>query len=233
MKKILLAALAALTLFGSMDAQAGSYSIKTTSLVWQRTDNAVNSSSQISTFLSDGNHTAAGRGVAVPVQDTSSMIDITDHFWRRLVLSKATFPGTGVGSDSTFFGVLTLHGTASSIDTVNVFRDTSIDGLTWVVVDSAAYHISTPQWAAGITAAGSDSLRYIFSTRTNMGGSTESNSSTVFSCYPGMPNVGISGMGISDVRFIRFRIHLSPGDYAAAGAGVNGVTGQFLYPIEQ
>ena len=32
-----------------------------------------------------------------------------------------------------------------------------------------------------------------------------------------------------DVNFVRFRIHMTPGDFAAAGAN-NGIFGRFSYP---
>ena len=108
---------------------------------------------------------------------------------------------------------------------------TSVDGFNWTAVDSIGQHISSPQWTTGFAAVGADSMRLIFSTRTNINGSTEGNAAISFSIYPNAPNASVSGMGIADVRYVRFILHMSPGDFAAAGTS-GGVTGQFVYPYE-
>jgi hypothetical protein len=229
MKKILIGALAVMALAGH--AWAGNFTVKNVPLVFIRSDAGVNTSGQVTVSLSDGNHPAANRGVAIPAQDTSQAINIEDHWWRRLLLTKSGFPGTGVASDSVSLGTLYIKSTSSTVDTIHVFRDTSVDGFNWTAVDSAAQHISSPQWAAGVYAVGVDSLRLILTTRTNISGITEGNGTISMTCYPGMSNVGVSGMGIADVRFIRFRFHLSAGDFVAAGT-TGGITASFSYPVE-
>ena len=233
-RKIINAAMAALTLWTVVYpplVSASNLQYKVVPIYWLRTDAVTNPNSQYSQQLSDGNHPAAGKSIAVAPQDTSQAIDISDLYWRRMVLARTTYPGSGVAADSLFGFSISLHSTASTIDTVLLKWQTSLDGINWTAVDSIGQHISSPQWTTGFAAVGADSMRLVFSTRTNINGSTEGNASINFSIYPGMANSGISGMGIADVRFVRFIIHMSPGDFAAAGT-TGGVTAQFVYPYE-
>ena len=220
-----LAALLALALPSVSHGQGLKIAEKT--LVFQRTDATFPGLAYV-TDLANGNHPAAGVGIAVAPQDTA-VVDISDHWYRSASNIPRAFPGAGAASDSVWVGTLTIEGTSSTIDTLFIFKDVSPDGVNWTGNDSLAYHLVTGQVAVGIVAASSDSVRPILAT-TGQGALQAGKKATItFFGYPAMTSLGITGLALADVNFVRFRIKMTPGDFAAAGTTA-GVRGSFRYP---
>jgi hypothetical protein len=222
-KKLALAALAALSLFAAVPA--GAQVINEIPLLFQRTD-AGGQAISYTTSISDGNHQVANRGVAVAPQDTA-IVKVFDHFYRFQPNVIRPFPGAGLAGDSLWFGSLSITGTSSTIDTCVFFRDVSPDGFNWTLVDSAVTHIVSGQVASAIHASGADSVRFILTAFDATSPAKKGVAS--FFGYPVMAAAGITAQALNDVNFIRFRVKMTPGDYAAAGTTA-GLTGSFRYP---
>jgi hypothetical protein len=177
--------------------------------------------------LLNGWHGAAASGTtgigALGTMDTTAAIDVREHWLKtRVVYLQA--PLVADLADSTFFGTLKLTSTASTIDTVTIQRDVSVDGITWTVVDSIAGHVISD------TAPIFQQSQTLDSTRVIM---PASGSVTAYGAgwdvYPFGPKTGVTALALEGVNFIRFRIHMTPGDYAAAGA-TGGIRGTFEFP---
>lgn len=217
-----LAALAFAAFAGPAEAQLVRLGRQT--LQFNRTDNGAT----YSTPRSDGNHVSTSVGVNVAPQDTAT-VSIPDHAFNwRPYLASAVPPGAL--ADSMWAGTLTLRGSVSTIDSLTVLIDRG-DGYTWAGTDSIGAHVVTSQtvWATGLA---TDSCRYVAaSTSTGVPGGTATSTLVLqFWGYSPMQSNGVTAQSWgSNVRALRFRIHMSPGDYAAAGI-TGGVTGEFVYP---
>lgn len=234
MKKLLLVVLG--TLFAGT-AFAGVIYPKTAVLLWQRSPDTQHASAY-NTATSNGVHDANGNGIAVPVQDTSQAIDVRDH-WSVYYRTNKT-EGT-LAADSTVgsFGTLLLRTTKHSIDSIMVFRDFSADGVRWTAVDSIAGHVQSDTTSNGSSAV-SDSVFFRNSAPAvilSPNGIASRVVSYSWQCNPFMQTGGITALagvaaGPSPVNFIRFRIHMTAGDYAAASSGADGVIGTFTYQAQ-
>jgi len=233
MKRIF-AALVALCIAGSV-ASAGPFYPKAVSLRWVRTNTAGDNpiqSGAVTTYdlgVSNGDHNRANLGVAVGVEDTSAAVDVRDH----ALLGAGAFRQIGAGftgADSVWSGTLVLQGTSGTIDTVTYFREVSMDGATWTVLDSLQGHIVSDRLALTLGAV-SDSARVALATISGPAGAIRTSAGMGFWAIPGMGRAGITAQTTA-FNFVRFRIHMTPGDFAAAGKD-NGVLGTFIYPADE
>jgi len=226
MKRFTLALVIALMAVASIVSVAGAQIIRDKTLIFSRID-AASTPIGYATPFSDGNHPAAGKGIAVAPQDTA-IVDISDHFYRFMPNILQPFPGAGAAGDSVWLGTLTIEGSTSTIDTVKFFRDVSPDGWKWTLVDSAVTHITSSEVASAIIASAGDSVRAILATSNDPSAVGKKAVITLFT-YPAMASGGVTPLALKDVNFIRFRIAMSPGDFAAAGT-TNGLRAAFRYP---
>ena len=215
-------------------ASAGEFYIKSAPLQWLRTSVGTdNPRAGLNAFysqaLADGNHNSANAGVALVFQDTSGVIDVRDH-WAKIAPIFVTKVTNLDIPDSTEFGTLVLRGSRSSIDSVTVIRDVSPDGFAWTSVDSQAVHIATNQSTSN--AAVADSVVIILTTLTDPIQGTSSAGAILYSCNPAVNPAGVTALALRNVQYVRFRIHMTAGDFAAAGT-TNGVIATFQYPAQE
>jgi len=228
MKRFTLGFLMALAILGlaSCSAQAQVVVVREKTLTFQRTDAALSPPSYVTSF-SDGNHPVAGRGIAVAPQDTA-IVDISDHFYRYQPNVIRAFPGAGTAGDSVWVGTLSIKGSGTTIDSVTFFRDVSADGFTWTTVDSSIAHIVSGQVPITVYATASDSARAILASTLDPVAPNKQAVISLFA-YPAMSSGGITAQALNDVNFIRFRMRMTVGDFAAAGT-TGGFTATFRYP---
>lgn len=231
MKKLLLAALAAFTLVGT--AQAGSFFVKNVPLTFVRTSAGADNpgGGSYSTPLANGNH-GANAGVALVFQDTTGAIFVGDHFIKSVPQFR-TMPvvASALLADSSWFGSLTLSGSASTIDSLYLFRDVSVDGVTWTAQDSIGGHIISGT-AQVVTGAVSDSAQFIAPAVSTISGAVRTALGLSFTANPFFGTAGVTAQATVGVNYIRFRLHMTAGDFAAAGSN-NGVSGTFSYPAQE
>lgn len=237
MKKILLAALAALTLVGTAQAQEMSW--KSVPLSFVRAGNpatpfpGLSGSGFISGSLANGGK--GGVGVAVSPQDTSQAIDIGDHYFRRAPALRAAAGGVAgsvsPGDTASTFGVLSIRSTSGTIDTVKVAKDVSLDGVAWTAIDSLSASVTSVSGTITVQPIVGDSCSVkLASVTTSIDGGTIGAGSILFHCNPFSTSAqGVSRLGMVDVRFVRFRIWMTPGDNVAAGSS-GGLNATFSYP---
>lgn len=221
-----LLAVAALALFAtSAFAQAGGSTVnRTKNLTFAR----YNSNGVQFLNLADG--TKAGSGVAIAAQDTSTAIDVSDWFYRRSMAVRATSPA-GASGDSCVMGTLTITGTSSTIDTFVVSREVSSDGFVWSVPDSQVAHISSANTMGGF-AVGTDSVRVVGTSITvsPLVSTSFTKASITYSALPGAGSANVTAQAMFDVNYVRFRIHMTSGDAAAAGS-TGGFSATWTYPV--
>lgn len=237
MKKILLAAIAALTLVGT--AQAQELSWKPVPLMFIRAGNPATSfpglsgSGFITGSLANGGK--GGVGVAVSPQDTSQAIDIGDHYFRRTAAMRAAAGGVAgsvsPGDTAATFGILSIRSTSSTIDSVKVAKDVSLDGVTWTAIDSLSASVTSVSGTILVQPIAGDSCSVkLASVTTNIDGGAVGAGAIYFHCNPFSTSAqGVSRLGLADVRFVRFRIWMTPGDNVAAGSS-GGLNATFSYP---
>ena len=181
------------------------------------------------TQLSNGNHNAANLGVAVGVEDTTDAIPVFDHWLKAAAgMTDVPAPGTALLADSSWFGTLSLSANASTIDTVEYFMDHSVDGKVWTVRDSIAGHIISDRLMLTRSAV-SDSGRVALASQSAASGAVGAAAGLSFTANPFFGPGGVTAQSIIGVNFVRFRIHMTPGDFAAAGAS-RGILAEFVYP---
>ena len=236
-------ALAVASLIGfapSAHAQAGFYP-KRVPLTFVRTSTAADNPlfgtlgvGVYQTAVANGTHGTATAGIAAvnpSLTDTSMAIYVGDH-WAKMVSVLRQFPGivANLLSDSTVaLGTLSLTGLSSTIDTVILLRDVSADGITWTIVDSLGAHIVSAT-AQVVTGAVSDSAEFIMPSISNINGAVATKLALTFPANPWFTASGVTAVAIgTGVNWIRLRLHMTSGDYAAAGAS-RGITGEFIYP---
>jgi len=233
----LLLALTLCSLLGAMftDAKADMYA-KKVPVLFQRmtsgTDNPFGSlvpPQPYTTQLSNGNHNASNLGVAVGVEDTSTAIFIGDH-WLKAASGVASVPapGTALLADSSWFGSLMLTANSSTIDTVTYFLDHSVDGRVWSVRDSLQGHVISDRLALTLGAV-SDSGRVALASFSAPTGAVGTAAGLSFTANPFFGPGGVTAQSIIGVNYVRVRIHMTPGDFAAAGAS-RGVSAEWVYP---
>jgi len=229
--RILIAALAALTLVGT--AQAGAFFVKSVPLTFVRTSTGADNPNggTYSTFIANGNH-GANAGVALVFQDTTGAIPVNDHFIKGVPLYR-TMPvvATALLADSSWFGTLSLSGSSSTIDSLYLFRDVSVDGITWRAQDSIGGHIISDR-AQIVTGAVSDSAQFVAASVSNISGAVSTRLGLSFTANPWFNTAGVTAQATVGINFIRVRLHMTAGDFAAAGS-TNGVTGTFSYPAQE
>lgn len=229
MKKILLAALAAFTLFGATTASAQGWKAKTVSLQFIRSGTGSDNPNAPNSYIigtSNGNHNSANAGVAVQPEDTTLAIDIRDHYLRGAGAMQAY---TSMVGDSTWLGTLFLSANSGTIDTVTYFLDQSVDGFNWTVRDSLQGHIVSDRSALTLGAV-SDSARVLLaSALPPASGAAGMKAGMAFTVIPAMGTAGVTAQSFQGCFFLRVRIHMTAGDFAAAGAN-NGIVANFTYP---
>jgi len=219
------------------DAQAqAAFFPKKVQLVWQRlnaaSDNPFGSLTPpvpYATQLANGNHNAANLGVAVGVEDTSQAIFIGDH-WLKSVPAFRTMPvvASALLADSSWLGTLALRTNSSTIDTVTYFIDHSVDGNVWTVRDSLQGHVISDRLALTLGAV-SDSGRVALASLSGASGATSTGAGLSFTANPWFGPGGVTAQSIVGINYIRVRVHMTPGDFAAAGAA-RGIFADFIYP---
>lgn len=217
------------------DALAGSFYPKRVAATFVRNsagaDNPFATTTPLQSYFvsrSDGNHNAANLGVAVGVEDTTVAIDVRDH-WLNAVGALRPAGASVLTGDSTWFCDLLLRSNSSTIDSVTYFRDVSVDGMTWTVLDSLQGHVVSDRLALTLGAV-SDSGRVALASFSTPAGAVGTAAGLSFNCVPtAMGRAGITALSIQGVRFIRFRLHMTPGDFAAAGT-TRGITAEVVYP---
>lgn len=181
------------------------------------------------TPISNGNHQAGNAGVAVGVEDTSDAIPIWDHWLRTAAgIASVPAPGTALLADSSWFGTLLLKSNLSTIDTVTYFLDHSGDGYVWTVRDSLSGHVISdrPMLTLGVP---SDSGRVALASFSGASGAVGATAGLTFTANPFFGPGGVTAQSLIGVNFVRVRIHMTPGDFAAAGTN-RGVTAEWVYP---
>jgi hypothetical protein len=231
MKNLFLAALAVVTLAGT--AQAGAFYNKSVPLSFLRTNVSSDNpgSGTYSTNIANGLH-GANSGVALVFQDTSAAIFVGDHFIKGIPQSR-TMPvvASALLADSSWFGTLFLTGSTSTIDSLYLFRDVSNDGITWTAQDSIGGHIISDR-AQIVTGAVSDSAQFIAASVSGINGALQTKLALSFTANAWFGTAGVTAQATVGVNYIRFRLHMTAGDFAAAGA-TNGVTASFMYPAQE
>jgi len=195
-------------------------------LEWSRSDQGATPNFYV-TPRSDGNHPIAGLGIAVAPQDTA-VVGIADHAFNwRPYLASAVPPGAL--ADSMWSGTLTLRGSTSTIDSLKIFIDRG-DGVTWTGTDSLSSHMVSSQTVIAIAQA-SDSASFIAASVQPSGAVAATTQLVIqFWGYSPMGTTGVTAQAWgANVRALRIRIHMTPGDYAAAGTS-QWVAGEFVYP---
>jgi hypothetical protein len=236
-----LAALIATSFTWATDAHAQStFFIKKVRLDAQRTsvagDNpfyATTGQAAYSTPLWNGTHGTATPGIAaanISLHDTSQVIDVRDHWLRTIFAYRASVdPAASVKCDTTEFGTLFITSTSGTIDSVWILRDVSADGLNWTAVDSIGSHIETGSTIHTTTQA-VDSVGVILTSQSGQSGASLCKAAVTFTAWPwSSGSGGVTAQAFRGVNFWRFRVHMSPGDYAAAGAN-GGLRLEFQYP---
>jgi hypothetical protein len=239
------AALTALiaTVFASSwatDAHAQStFFIKKVQLFAQRNSSAadnphyaVDGQAAYATPVLNGTHGSAVAGVVgtnPTLTDTLQAIDVRDHWGRTLFAYRiAAPPATQVLADTSEFGTLFITSTSGTIDSVWVLRDVSADGFNWTAVDSIPSHIITGSTQHTVV-QGADSLGVILSGLSGQSGTALCKAAVTFTYSPWAIPTGVTAQAFRNVNYWRFRVHMSPGDYAAAGAN-GGLRLEFQYP---
>lgn len=194
--------------------------LKVVDVWWERQENG--GTTRNKTYLPG----KCGAGVICVAQDSSSSIDVSDWFEnnRRIYTAEPI-----IASDTlSRFGTLLVRAAGGALaDTLTIFRDVSVDGVTWSVVDSIAGHVNAIG-GSHTSSAVSDSLVLIMTNVTNPGGGTSRVGSYTWNASPFTVITGITALAGRNFNFIRFRIHMSAGD--GAGASDRGVSAQFMYP---
>lgn len=201
------------------------------SLNFLRTDNG-NTPPVYATTFSNGGHPLASVGVASTLigaaQDTA-IVSIADHIsnWQGWVPAK--FPGTGTAADSFYVGTLRIEASTGA-DTITVFKDVSPDGVTWTGVDSLVTHTVSGQLGIGYSTVGADSIIVVGTSTSGPGFTGRRVSVLHFHGYWPMGPGGTSPLAAGPfIKFLRFRLHMSGADYAAAGLS-GGFTATYEYP---
>lgn len=227
-----LAALVPLLMVATL-AQAAQFYVKNVPLQWIRTDASLNPK-VYGVSLSDGNHPIAGAGINVSPQDTSQSIDVRDH-WLRYKQGMAPAGPNGfvagalVQDSLNTFGTVTFTSTKWTVDSLVIMRDISLDGKVWVAVDSIGAHVvADTTW--GKQSAVSDSLLAYLGVPAVLGVDGVAKRVVTYSWNANtwFDRTAITSFASVGVNYIRFRIHLTPGDFAAAGTS-DGYTGVFSY----
>lgn len=184
------------------------------------------------TTFADAGHPLASVGVAATLigaaQDTA-VVDVSDHIsnWQGWIPAK--FPGTGTAADSFYVGTLRIE-SSSTVDTITVFKDVSPDGITWTGIDSLVTHTVSGQLGIGYSTVGADSIIVVGTSTSGPGFTGRRVSALSFHGYWPMSPVGTSPLAAGPfIKFLRFRIHMSGADYAAAGLQ-GGFTAEYSYP---
>jgi hypothetical protein len=174
----------------------------------------------------DGNH-GANSGSALALRDTSAAIFVGDHWLKSTHAYRAGAAAISVG-DTSWSGTLMLKANRSTIDSVVVTMQLSQDGSVWTSCDSVSLHIISQNSMQLMVLAG-DSLAVILGTVTGAAGGVGTAGAVSFTANPWWHAGGVTAQAIQAVNFVRFIMHMTPGDFAAS-TNVYGVTGEFLYP---
>jgi hypothetical protein len=229
-------ALGILTSFAHDASAQGSYFPKKVPIVWQRlnagSDNPFGSlpvAQPYGTDLSNGNHNAANLGVAVGVEDTSQAIPIFDH-WLKAAQSMRSTPAfaSTLLADSSWGGSILFTTNSSTIDTVTYFLDHSVDGKVWTVRDSLQGHVISDRLALTLGAV-SDSARVALASFSAANGAVGTSAGISITMNPYFSPGGVTAQSIVGINYLRLRVHMTPGDFAAAGA-TRGIRADFVYP---
>ncbi len=188
---------------------------------WLRSENGGTTRSQV--YLPG----KCGAGVSCVAQDTSDIIDTSDWFEqnRRIYTAEPI-----IASDTlSRFGTLLVRAAGGALaDTVTIYRDVSVDGVTWTVIDSIAGHVNAIG-GSHTSSAISDSLVLIMTNVASPSGSSNRVGSYTWNASPFMTITGISALAARNFFYIRFRIHMTAGD-GASTLSSRGVSAQFSYP---
>jgi hypothetical protein len=248
MKNRILAALAALTLFaGTASAQVMAW--KDVQLQFVRAGNPIppfptasgNSNNGFYTGgLSNGGKAPQGAGVvntSILAADTTQSIPIADHYFKRTPAFRAAAGGVlgsvGSGDTSAVFGILALKSTASTIDTIKVEKQISLDGLAWSTVDSVSASVQSISGTITIQPVAGDSCSIkLASVTQDINGNTIGAGAIFFRCNPFAESDNVTRLALVNVNYVRFIIWMTGGDQLNAGVN-GGVYGKFSYPVGQ
>jgi len=165
---------------------------------------------------------------ASPPSDTTAPVAIYDHFYRFNNHGVAAFPGSGSAADSVFLGALSLEGTSSTIDTFVVYRQISVDGISWTSADSAGYSHAI---GTGTDYATDATLTYARGIGSTLDLGPAKRLTLLYFGHPNMTASGITRRAIRDVNFVRFIVTMTGGDAYNAGRN-NGLRARFTYPTK-